>query len=137
MKTWMIPLLVAGSLAAAEPGWETSLPAAQTRARKEHKLIFLDIWTEWCGWCIRLQKDTFPSPAGKAALAKVVPLSLKTQLRDGTPTENKAYEQIFKVEGFPALYLLDSDGKVVSSQPGYLPPEPFAAWINAEVAKYK
>lgn len=137
MKAWMIPVLVAGTLAAAEPGWETSLPAAQSRARKENKLIFMDIWTDWCSWCIKLQKETFPSPEGRAALARVVPLTLKTQLKDGTPTENKAYEGIFKVEGFPALYLLDADGNVVSSQPGYLPPDQFAAWIQAEVAKRK
>ncbi|BDU76327.1 thioredoxin family protein [Mesoterricola sediminis] len=137
MKALLIPFVVAGSLFAAEPGWETSLPAAQARARKEHKLIFMDVWTEWCGWCIRLQKETFPSPVAKAALARVVPLSLKTQLKNGTPTADAWVEKKFKIEGFPSLFLLDADGNVVAAMPGYLPPDQFAAWINQEVAKRK
>ena len=133
MKLHLLAFLVAGSLMAQGVKWETSLPAAQARARAEHKLIFMDVWTEWCGWCIKLQKDTFPTAEAQAALAKVVPLSLKTQFRDGKPTEHKAIESLYKVEGFPALFLLDADGKVVDQRPGYLQPGPFAAWIDQNV----
>ncbi len=136
MKLLVIPFLIAGSLMAQDVKWETSLPAAQKRAKAEHKLIFMDVWTEWCGWCIKLQKDTFPSAAAQAALAKYVPLSVKTQTRDGKPTENAAIESLYKVDGFPALFILDADGKVVSQQPGYLPPAEFSAWLN-EGAKRK
>jgi thioredoxin-related protein len=137
MRNLLLPLLIGSTLMAQDVKWETSLPAAQARARAEHKLIFMDVWTGWCGWCVKLQKDTFPSPQGRKALAKVVPLSLMTQTKDGKPTENKTYESIFKVDGFPALFLLDADGKVVSQQPGYLAPAPFQAWIDGEVAKRK
>ena len=133
MKRFAILFCVAGSLMAQGVKWETSLAAAQARARAEHKLIFLDVWTEWCGWCIKLQRDTFPSPLGQAALSRVVPVSLMTQYRDSRPTANKAIEAQFNVEGFPALFLLDAQGKVVSNQPGYLPPKPFADWINGVV----
>jgi thioredoxin-related protein len=138
MKRFVIPFLIAGSLVAHEGvKWETSLPEAQKRAKAEHKLIFMDVWTEWCGWCIKLQKDTFPSAEGQAALAKVVPLSLKTQFKDRRPTADNAYEGIYKVDGFPALFLLDADGKEVARVPGYLPPTEFAAWINRGVAAKK
>jgi thioredoxin-related protein len=130
MKRLAIPFLIAGALSAQDVKWETSMPAAQARAKAEHKLIFMDVWTEWCGWCIRLQKSTFPDPEAQKALSRVVPLSLKTQFKDGKPTADKAYESIYNVEGFPALFLLDANGKVIESQPGYLPPGPFAAWIN-------
>lgn len=137
MRTLLLSLLIGSTLLAQSVKWETSLPAAQARAKAEHKLIFMDVWTGWCGWCIKLQKDTFPSAQGLKALAKVVPLSLMTQTKDSKPTENKIYESIFKVDGFPALFLLDERGKVVSQQPGYLAPGPFQAWIDGEVAKYK
>ena len=133
MKRFAILFLVAGSLMAQGVKWETSLPAAQARAQAEHKLIFLDVWTEWCGWCIKLQRDTFPSAPGQAALARVVPLSLMTQFKDGKPTANKPIEAQFNIEGFPALFLLDAKGKVVANQPGYLPPKEFAGWINGVV----
>lgn len=135
MKLFALSFLLAGSLMAQGVQWETSFPAAQARARAEHKLIFMDVWTEWCGWCLKLQRDTFPSAEGQAALSKVVPLSLKTQYRDGKPTPDNAYEKMFKIEGFPALFLLDADGKVVAQQPGYLPPREFAAWLNQSTGR--
>lgn len=137
MKLVLIPFLIAGSLMAKDVKWETNLAAAQARARKEHKVIFMDVWTEWCGWCIKLQRDTFPSPQAQEALAKVIPLSIKTQLKDGSPTADKGIEATYKVEGFPALYILDENGKVLSQQPGYLPAAPFADWINKSASAKK
>ena len=138
MKRLAILLMVAGSLVAqSEVKWETNLEAAQKRAKAEHKLIFMDVYTEWCGWCTKLQKDTFPKPEAQAALAKVVPLSLLTQLRDGKPTDNKFIEAKFKVTGYPTLIILDAHGKVVARQDGFLEPGPLAAWIDQVVAKRK
>lgn len=112
--------------------WEHDLAAAKKRAKAENKLIFADVWTEWCGWCIKLQREVFPSPEGKAALATVVPVSLKTQLRNGAPTELYYLQKQFNVEGFPTLLILDADGNVVRRYPGYMPPAEFAAWIKGK-----
>ncbi len=93
MRRTLLALLLAVPLA-AQGGvrWEHDLPTALARAKAEHKPILLDVWTEWCGWCIRLQRNTFPSAEAQAALRDVVPLSIKTQLRDGTPTADYAVE---------------------------------------------
>lgn len=128
----VLAALLLAALPLSAQVWEHDLAAAQKRARAEKKLIFADVWTEWCGWCIKLQRDVFPSPEGKAALATVVPVSLKTQLRDGTPTKLSYLEQRFEVQAFPTLLLLDADGNVVRRHPGYLPPTEFAAWIRGK-----
>ena len=131
MKAIAALLLAATTLTAApaEVKWETSLQAAQARAKAEHKVILLDVWTGWCGWCRKLQQDTFPSKEGQAALAKVVPLSIKTQEADGKPTKDNHVERDFQVDGYPTLLMLDANGKVIARQPGYLPPAPFAQWV--------
>jgi thioredoxin 1 len=131
MKILATILLVSVQLAAQGPvKWEHDLAAAQKRAKAEHKVIFVDVWTEWCGWCIKLQKDTFPAPEAAAALAGVVPLSLKTQLKDGSPTEHVYAEKRFGVEGFPCLLVIDAEGRVLGRNSGYLPPAKFAEFIN-------
>jgi len=138
MKRLAVLLLAATSmLSAGELKWETSLPAAQKRAKAENKLIFMDVWTEWCGWCIKLQKDTFPTPEAQAALAKMVPLSLKTQFKNGTPTPDNYIEKLYKVDGYPALIILDANGVEVTRQPGYLPAKPFSEWLNKVSASKK
>jgi thioredoxin-related protein len=135
MKKLGILLLVASSLSAASPEvkWESSLEAAMTRARAEHKVIFVDLWTGWCGWCIKLQKETFPSEEAKAALGRVVAVSIKTQEADGKPTRFASLEKTYKVDGYPTLLILDEKGREISRQPGYLPPGPFASWVNSQV----
>jgi len=136
MKTLAILLLVASSLTAApDVRWETSLAAAQKRARAENKMIFLDVSTGWCFWCKKLQKDTFPSDQAKAALARVVPLSIETQDEKYQPTKDNFIEQKYKVDGYPTMLILDANGKEVAREPGFLPPAQFAAWITKVVKK--
>jgi thiol:disulfide interchange protein len=136
MKTLAMLLMVATTLS-AQPAvkWETSLDAAKKRAKAEHKLIFMDVWTEWCGWCIKLQKDTFPSPEAQAALGKMVPLSIKTQLRNGTPTPDQGIEVQFKVDAYPMLIILDADGREVERKAGFLQPKPFGDWLQGVARK--
>ncbi len=132
MKILGILFLVAVSLTASTPEvkWETSLEAAQNRAKVEHKVIFMDVWTAWCGWCIKLQKETFPSKEAQAALAKVVPLRIMTQELNGSPTKDNYIEKKYHVDGYPTLLILDASGKEIARQPGYLPPQQFAGWVG-------
>jgi len=132
MKRLAVLMLVAGSLVASSPEvkWETSLEAAQARARAENKVIFMDVWTGWCGWCIKLQKETFPSKEAQAALAQVVPLRIMTQEANGKPTKDNYFEKKYQVEGYPTLLILDASGKEIARNPGYLPPQPFASWVG-------
>ncbi len=137
MRRTLLALLAAAACSAplaAQGGvkWEHDLPSALARAKAEHKPIFMDVWTEWCGWCIRLQRNTFPSAEAQAALRDVVPLSIKTQLRDGTPTEAYAIQNQYQVDGFPALFILDENGKVLRKYPGYAEPAEFAEFIRGK-----
>ena len=130
-------MLVAGSLVAGPVRWESSLEAAQARARAEHKLIFCDLWTGWCGWCLKLQRDTFPSPEGTEALSRVVAVSLQTQTRSGDPTPYKQLEARYRVDAFPTLLILDAEGREVARHAGYFPPREFKAWVDGVVAGRK
>ena len=136
MKTAAILLLVASSLlSAADVKWETSLDAAQKRAKAENKQIFMTVSTGWCGWCRKLEKETFPSPQAQAVLARMVPLDVSTQDAQGKPTKDNFIEAKYKPEGFPTLYILEADGTKVASQAGYLGPQDFAHWVTQNAKK--
>ena len=135
MKPLAALFLVAVSLAAqGATKWEHDYQAAIKRAKAEHKVIFMDLWTEWCGPCLRLQKNVFPSPEGQAALAKVVPYSALVQKRDGTPVpEGTRLADQFQLNAFPTLVILDSNGKELRRQVGaFQTGADFAAWLNAK-----
>ena len=38
--------------------WDEAIAAAE----KEPKKVFIDVYTDWCGWCKRMDKTTFSDP---------------------------------------------------------------------------
>ena|SRR5438309_6326860 len=109
-------LLQAG---AEELQWLTDLPKAQAQAKKENKLVMLDFTgSDWCGWCIKLNKEVF-SKEEFAAYAKKnlvlveVDFPRRKELSAELTKANKALQEKYKIEGYPTLIVLNGDGKQV------------------------
>lgn len=135
MKSLAALLLVAAPLVAQGPiKWEHDYQSALKRAKAENKVIFMDLWAEWCGPCVHLQKNVFPTAEGAAALAKVVPFSALVQKRDGTPLpEGTKLADQFRLSAYPTLILLDANGKELRRNVGaFRTGAEFAAWLGAK-----
>ena len=39
-----------------------SIEEAEARCAEEPKMVFIDVYTDWCGWCKRMDKDNFSNP---------------------------------------------------------------------------
>jgi thiol:disulfide interchange protein len=133
MKALAALLLLAAPLVAQGPvKWEHDYQSALKRAKAEKKVIFMDLWTEWCGPCLHLQRNIFPTPEAQAALAKVVPFSALVQKRDRTPMpEGTKLAEQFNLEAFPTMVILDANGKEQRRQVGaFRSGAEFAAWLG-------
>ena len=138
----LVASLVYGGIVAsseAAEGWKTDYTAALAQAAKENKMVLLDFTgSDWCGWCIKLQKDTFSKPEFKKfAEQSLVLVELdfprgKTQ-SDELKKQNEELAEKFGVQGFPTLVLLDPQGKEAARNVGYLQggPEAFIQWVEA------
>lgn len=123
----------------AKDAWLTDYPAALELAAKEKRPVLVDFTgSDWCGWCIRLDKETFSQRAFLKFADKNLVL-LKVDLPQGKPqsaeerARNEELVQKFNVEGFPTIVLLDASGKEIARQGGYLPggPEAMIDWIKS------
>ena len=138
----LLTSLVSGGIIAsseAAEGWKTDYTAALAEAAKENKMVLLDFTgSDWCGWCIKLQKDTFSKPDFKKfAQESLVLVELdfprgKTQ-SDELKKQNEELAEKFGVQGFPTLVLLDPQGKEATRNVGYLQggPEAFVQWVES------
>jgi thioredoxin-related protein len=136
LMSWM-----AGNLAAAEAQWLTSVPEAQALAKKENKLVLMDFTgSDWCGWCIKLDKETF-SKAEFIDYAKKNLVLVEVDFPNSKPQSaelkaaNQALQSKYKVDGFPTLVVIKPDGTIVWQQVGYLAGGPPAMIAELDKAK--
>ena len=63
-KTLIIALfaLMGMSAMAQEKIQWMSFEDAVERCAKEPKMVFIDVYTDWCGWCKRMDQSTFANP---------------------------------------------------------------------------
>ncbi len=123
MKKWVVVLVavVMGAGAFASQGWGTDFEKASAKAKAEGKYILIDFsGSDWCGWCVKLNKEVFSMNAFKAYAAENLVLVLadfprnKSKQSAELQKQNKALAKKFRVEGFPTVYLLDPNGNPVA-----------------------
>lgn len=130
--------------------WHTDMKVASEIAQKQDKPIFMFFTgSDWCGWCIRLQKEVFKTPEFEAwAKKNVVLVELDFPRRSAQPenikAQNDQLQQMFGVRGYPTVWFVKSgkkDGKINFEQlgsTGYVAGGP-AVWLdgaNQIIAKY-
>ena len=123
---------------ASELSQNTVLSAALNQARSENKLVLLDFTgSDWCGWCIKFNKDVLSTDkfAGYAKSKLVlVTLDFPSHKKQDAALKqaNQELRKRFGVNGFPTFVLLNSAGKELGRQTGYLRggPDAFIAKLD-------
>ena len=146
MKRTAIGLLVCCALlqaGAAELNWLTDLPKAQAKAKAENKQVLLDFTgSDWCGWCIKFNKEVLTTPefaeyAAKHLVLVEVDFPRKKEQSEDLKKANKALGSKYKVDGYPTFVVLNKEGKEVGRQEGYAAggPKAFIAKLEGFEAK--
>jgi thioredoxin-related protein len=83
-------------------------------ARRTNRNILLEVGGEWCSWCHRLDKFFFDNPTLKRLRDKNF-VTLKINYSDENENE-EVLSQYPTINGYPHLFFLDSEGKLLLSQ---------------------
>lgn len=101
------------------------------RASEDGKLIFVNFYTNWCGFCRKMDRETFSD--GKIIdyiEGHFVPVKLNAESKEkmALPAGSFSGRQIarsFTVRGYPTFVFLKSNGEKVYARSGYAPPNSF------------
>lgn len=90
-------------------------------AAKQGKPIFLDISASWCGPCKMLKARTFPNEeVGKFYNANFINMEV-----DGEKGEGVELARKYRIQGYPSLIYIDSNGQLIAQTAGYRNPKQF------------
>jgi len=123
-------LLAFGS-ARADANWLTDFQAAQAEAKSGHKLLLINFTgSDWCPWCIRLDREVFSKPEfAQFAKDNLVLLTAdfprSKALSNEVRKQNYELAQRYSIDGFPTIVVLNSEGRQVGLL-GYTPGGPTA-----------
>ena len=123
--------------------WHTDLNKAIEIANKENKPMMLFFTgSDWCGWCVRLQKEVFTQVefkewAQKNVILVEVDFPRANIQTEEIKTQNRNLQQQFAVRGYPTCWFVKADklkdGKINFTQlgtKGYEAGGP-VNWINS------
>lgn len=112
--------------------WHKSIATATAEARKTNKLILVDMYAEWCGWCKRFEREVYPSEKFQAISKNLVLLKLDTE--DGK--EGTQFARRWGVSSLPTFVMLTPEHVFVGYLRGYSPTDEFVRRIEEAEDSY-
>ncbi len=96
------------------------------RAAKERKLIFVDLYADWCGPCKYMDATTYKDSTVVHILnTEFIPIKLDADSKELIPCERdqkalamECAAQIWQVQGLPGTIILDKEGYFLTSTMG-------------------
>ena len=110
----------------ANPDW-LPFEEALTQARADDKVVLVDVYTPWCGWCRKMQQEVYTDAQIRAHLDSAF---VATRLNiDDTQTalayqdyelSPKELGNAFGATGTPTTVFLDAEGNYITRLPGFV-----------------
>jgi len=133
-------------LAAQQIEW-MSLEEAVEKAEKEPRKIFIDIYTEFCTYCKKMDKETFANQyIAKYLNENYYPVKLDAQQRNDITFKDRIYKYVNRggqnsyhelaaaiMKGrlsYPTIVFLDEEQDIIQSIPGYRDPFEFELFMQ-------
>ncbi|MCU0452078.1 MAG: DUF255 domain-containing protein [Bacteroidetes bacterium] len=127
---WFLSDDPAAGIATTEVGW-TPFDEGMKLAKEQNKKILVDLYTDWCTWCKKMDADTYPNPMVSSELkGNYIAIKLNAESSDpvtfnGQTMTSAEFAKAVGVTGYPSTLFIDEDLQPITVVPGYAPPERF------------
>ena len=103
--------------------WQTDVNKAISISNKTKKpMLLFFTGSDWCGWCIRLQKEVLKTPefatwANKNVVLVELDYPRRTPQSEEIKAQNNGMQQAFGIQGFPTIYF--ATAKMKEGKPSF------------------
>ena len=109
---------------------------------KHPKMILVDVYTDWCGWCKKMDKDTFTDPKVIAHFQEnfyAVKLNAEDTKRKfpfmGRTFTEAEMAASMRVNSYPNFVVIEPGLQNIAQLPGYREPAEFLAGLAELIQK--
>src|SRR5690606_64723 len=117
---------------------------ASELAAKEPKMILVKVYTDWCGWCKKMDKETFTDSdvidyinEGFYAVKMNAENSSKKFKFRGKEYSEESMARTMRVTSYPNFVIMDAAMENITQLPGYREPQPFLTSLNSLIENFK
>ncbi|MEN8156983.1 MAG: DUF255 domain-containing protein [Bacteroidota bacterium] len=123
-----------------------SIEEAIQLASKEPRVLVIDVYTDWCGWCKRMDANTFSNRTiAKMLNQHFYPVKLDAEGKEDivigdrtfkfVDNGRRGYHEIAAIVtkgrlSYPTISYVDANGKVLQAAPGYKDAEQFKVYLD-------
>lgn len=133
---------------ASEIKWTTIDKSIANAAANNKKFILVDLYTDWCGWCKKMDEGTYTDPNIQSSMnANFVAVKFNAETKDVVSFKNESYSFIktgargankLAIDlgsvggrlGYPTIVVLDANGNKLQSFAGYKDVETLAVILK-------
>ncbi len=108
--------------------WIQSYEQALKEAQLGDKLILAYLYTDWCGYCKKMEAETFTD---KTVIDEMSDRYVWLKLNAETDEEGRRLQERFNITGYPGLLLLNGEGQEMERISGFVPPGAFRERVAA------
>lgn len=107
--------------------WENDFDVSVEKSKSENKIIMMDIYTDWCGVCKEMDKNTFRNKNIVDASTNFIALKYNPEKMPNGEAILKKYN----ILGFPTMLFINSDGFILKRIVGYIESDELINEMNA------
>ena len=123
-----------GSSASAGSGKITwhSFDEGVALAAKENKKVLVDVYTDWCVWCKKMDSDVYTNDGvGKALASNFIAVKLNAESSkdltyNGQKIDETSFARAMGVTGYPTTLFLEPGARPITKIPGFLEAKEFS-----------